>query len=105
MDNSSQIPFRVFPRVPAPGIKDNELYIPQYYTQGSWASWASPTKGQVAFATERQAQMYLIDFVKNKVDKTKQRIKLLETEVGVLEKSLIQLNRETISIVARNPEQ
>ena len=105
MSSPDQIPFRVFSRVPAPGIKDNELYIPQYYTQGAWASWSSAVKPTVAFATERQAQMYLIDFVKNKVEKSKQRIKLLETEVGVLEKSLVSLNRASIGIVARNPEQ
>jgi hypothetical protein len=105
MNNADQIPFRVFARVPAPGIKDNELYIPQYYTQGQWSSWAHPSKGNVAFATERDAQMYLIDFVKNKVEKTKQRINLLNTEVVVLEKSLVSLNRASIGIVARNPEQ
>lgn len=105
MDNSSQIPFRVFCRVPAPGIKLSELYIPQYYMQGAWASWATAAKPIVSFATEREAQLWLIDFVKNKVEKTKQRVALLNTELGVLEKSLVQLNRETISIVARNPEQ
>lgn len=105
MNSPDQIPFRVFCRVPAPGIKLNELYIPQYYMQGAWASWATAAKPMVSFATEREAQLWLIDFVKNKVEKTKQRVALLNTELGVLEKSLVQLNRETISIVARNPEQ
>lgn len=103
--DADQIPFRVFSRVPAPGIKDNELYIPQYYTAGSWNSWSDPKKGNsVAFASERAAQMYLIDFVKGKAAQTKRRIELLSVEVSVLEKSLISLNRASIGIVARNPE-
>lgn len=100
----SQIPFRVFSRVPAPGVKDNELFIPQYYTQGQWSSWPHPVKGKIAFSNEREAQLYLIGFVKNKVEKVKQRISILETEVKVLADSLIQLNRDSIGIVARNPE-
>lgn len=102
--DADQIPFRVFSRVPAPGIKDNELYIPQYFTAGSWNSWSDPKKGSVAFASERAAQMYLIDFVKGKTAQTKRRIELLSVEVSVLEKSLISLNRASIGIVARNPD-
>lgn len=101
---ADNIPFRVFSRVPAPGIKDNELFIPQYYTAGQWTSWSKPGKDKVAFATERAAHLYLIEFVKTKVDQTKRRIEILSVEVSVLEKSLISLNRASIGIVARNPE-
>lgn len=102
--DADQIPFRVFSRVPAPGIKDSELYIPQYFTAGSWNSWSDPKKGSVSFASERDAQLYLINFVKGKTAQTKRRIELLSVEVSVLEKSLISLNRASIGIVARNPE-
>lgn len=104
--DADQIPFRVFSRVPAPGIKNNELYIPQYYVAGAWTSWPDPKKGgaSCAFASERDAQLFLIEFVKKKTDQTKRRIEVMTVEVSVLEKSLISLNRASIGIVARNPE-
>jgi len=101
--NKPEFPFRVFARVPAPGISEKDMFIPQYFEGGGWRAWNNNTATkQVAFATELEAQLYLIDFVEKTMDQHTRRINLLTTERDSLRDNLIDLKRQTIRITARS---
>jgi hypothetical protein len=95
--------FRVFSRVPAPGVPDSDLYIPQYWEGGVWRGfYANNASKQVSFATEIEAHKYVIEFVVMALDKTTERINRLYAERTDLEQNLKALNKESIAINARN---
>uniref|UniRef100_A0AB39CDC9 Uncharacterized protein n=1 Tax=Pseudomonas phage HRDY3 TaxID=3236930 RepID=A0AB39CDC9_9VIRU len=100
----SQIPFRVFARVPAPGVKPDEMFIPQYLEGGQWRSFSEHGIRKVTFATEQKAHLYIIGFIKKKLEQNKRRIELLERETDSLTENLHDLNAQLIGINARTPQ-